>query len=89
MSPDEVIGMAIFFGSIVAILFIAMVGSIIKTWVKKDSGKNLSKNEEFLVALREFKENMEGRMSALETIVSDEDSESSSAITSIKKRSSQ
>ncbi|WP_234567641.1 hypothetical protein [Rhodohalobacter sp. 614A] len=72
MSPDELIGMSIFFGSIVAIIFIFVVGSIIKTWLNKGSTKNLSENKEFLDALREFKENMERRMSNLEEIVSDE-----------------
>lgn len=72
MGPDEVVGMAIFFGSIVSIVFIIMVGSIIKTWMKKGSSKSLSENQEFLEALREFKENMERRMSNLEEIVSAE-----------------
>lgn len=72
MSPDELIGMSIFFGSVVAIIFIIVVGSIIKAWLNKGSTKNLSENKEFLDALREFKENMERRMSNLEEIVSDE-----------------
>lgn len=72
MSPDEVVGMAIFFGSVISIIFIITVGSIIKAWVKKDSSKSLTENREFLDALREFKENMESRMSSLEEIVSAE-----------------
>ncbi|NBC65950.1 MAG: hypothetical protein GVY07_09890 [Bacteroidetes bacterium] len=78
MSPDEVVGAAIFFGSIVSIVFIVMVGSIIKTWMKKGSADKLSENQEFLEALREFKENMETRMSYLEEIVLDEKSISAS-----------
>ena len=72
MSPDEIIGMSIFFGSIVAVIFIITVGSIVKAWLKKNSSKSLSENQEFLDALREFKENMERRMSNLEEIVSEE-----------------
>lgn len=71
MGPD-IISMLIFFGSIVSIVFIIMVGSLIKTWIKRSSAKSLSENEEFLDALREFKENMERRMSNLEEIVSAE-----------------
>lgn len=70
MSPDEVVGMAIFFGSIVSVIFILTVGSIIKAWVKKGSSENLSENREFLDALREFKENIDRRVTNLEKIVS-------------------
>jgi uncharacterized membrane protein YhiD involved in acid resistance len=73
MSPDEIIGMSIFFGSVVAVIFIIVVGSIIKAWLKKGSTTNLSENKEFLDALREFKQNMERRMSNLEQIVSAEE----------------
>ena len=89
MGPDEVVGIAIFFGSIVSIVFIIMIGSIIKTWMKKGSSKSLSENQEFLEALREFKENMERRMSNLEEIVSDERSSTVSLESGEKKRSSQ
>lgn len=89
MSPDEVIGMAIFFGSIVSIVFIVMVGSLIKTWMKRGSTKNLSENQEFLQALREFKENMERRMSNLEEIVSDEKPSTTFLNSSKEKRNSQ
>lgn len=78
MSPDEIIGMSIFFGSVVSVIFIVVVGSIIKTWLKKGSNKNLSENKEFLDALREFKENMERRMSNIEEIVSAEEYSQSS-----------
>ncbi len=89
MSPDEVIGMAIFFGSIVSIVFIIMVGSLIKTWMKRGSTKNLSENQEFLQALREFKENMERRMSNLEEIVSAEKPSYTSMKSGKKKKNTQ
>lgn len=85
MSPDEVVGMAIFFGSIVSIVFIIMIGSIIKTWMKKGSSKNISENQEFLQALREFKENMDRRVSDLEEIVSAERSSAEPLNTGRKK----
>lgn len=72
MSSDELMGMALFFGSIVSIIFILTVGSIIKAWMKKGATKSLSENREFLDALRDFKENMEKRMSNLEEIIADE-----------------
>lgn len=87
MSPDEVIGMAIFFGSIVSIIFIIVVGSIIKAWMKKNSSKNLSENQEFLNALREFKENMERRMSNLEEIVIEQDTPTKAVESGPKNRS--
>lgn len=89
MGPDEVIGAAIFFGSIVSIVFIIMVGSIIKTWMKRGSAEQLSENQEFLEALREFKENMERRMSNLEEIVLDEKSSSASKESGKKKNQPQ
>ncbi|MCG2590258.1 hypothetical protein [Rhodohalobacter sulfatireducens] len=89
MSPDEVVGIAIFFGSIVSIVFIIMVGSIIKTWMKRGSADKLSENQEFLEALREFKENMERRMSNLEEIVLDEKSPSASKESGKKKKQPQ
>lgn len=88
MGPDELIAMSIFFGSIVAVIFIIVVGSIIKAWLKKGSTKNLSENQEFLNALREFKENMERRMSNLEEIVSNE-SPTSATLKSDKEKNSQ
>lgn len=89
MSPDEVVGMAIFFGSIVSIVFIVMIGSIIKTWLKRGSSKSLSENQEFLQALREFKENMERRMSNLEEIVSAGNPSHTSLKSGKKKKNSQ
>jgi hypothetical protein len=68
----------IVFGSVVAIILIITLGTIIKTWLKKDSGGQITENREFLAALREFKENMERRVSNLEAIVTDENKVSSS-----------
>jgi len=72
MDPQEIAIVAIVFGSIVSIVFLGVVGGLIKTWIKNKSGKNLSENEEFLSALREFKEKTERRLSNLETIVTEE-----------------
>jgi hypothetical protein len=75
---EDVIIVSIVFGSIVSIVFLGIIGSIIKAWVKRGSSQNLSENREFLNALREFKENMERRVSNLEAIVTDEKPKSSS-----------
>lgn len=72
MAEGEIVIVAIVFGSIVSVVFLGVVGSIIKAWVKKGSGKNLSENKEFLAALREFKEKTDRRLSNLEAIVADE-----------------
>jgi len=69
---EDVFIVAIVFGSIISIVFLGIVGSIIKAWVKKGSSKNLSENQEFLSALREFKEKTDRRLSNLEAIVTDE-----------------
>ena len=72
MAEGEIAIVAIVFGSIVTVVFLGVVGSIIKAWVKKGSGKDLSQNKEFLAALREFKEKTDKRLSNLEAIVSEE-----------------
>lgn len=72
MDPQEIAVVAIVFGSIVSIVFLAIVGGIIKTWVKNKSGGNLSENKQFLSALREFKEKTDLRLSNLEAIVTEE-----------------
>lgn len=68
---EEVFIVSIVFGSIVTIVFLGVVGSIIKAWVKKGSG-SLAENQEFLAALREFKEKTDRRLSNLEAIVTDD-----------------
>ena len=70
---EDIFIVAIVFGSIVSIVFLGIIGSIIKAWVKKGSSKNLSENQEFLSALREFKEKTDKRLSNLEAIVTDEE----------------
>ncbi len=72
MNPEEIAIVAIVFGSIVTIVFLGIVGSIIKAWVKRGSGKNITENQEFLAALREFKEKTDRRLANLEAIVTDE-----------------
>lgn len=69
---EDVFIVAIVFGSIVSIVFLGIIGSIIKAWVKKGSSKSLSENQEFLAALRDFKEKTDKRLSNLEAIVTDE-----------------
>lgn len=62
---------AIVFGSIVSIAFIVTIGAIIKSFIKRKSGPNLADNEEFLEALRQFKQKTDRRLSNLEAIVVD------------------
>lgn len=65
------------FGSGIAIVLIVTIGTIIKAWIKKGSGGDITENREFLSALREFKENMERRVANLEAIVTNERQSSS------------
>ncbi|MDX1591882.1 MAG: hypothetical protein R3283_07965 [Balneolaceae bacterium] len=86
MGPEEITFFAIIFGSAIVITFLGVVGSIIKAAIKRKSG-NLSENKEFLMALREFKEKTDRRLSNLEAIVTDENRESTKkSITSSKKK---
>jgi hypothetical protein len=73
MDPQAIAVVAIVFGSVVTIVFLGIVGSIIKAWVKRGSGKNITENQEFLSALREFKEKTDRRLANLEAIVSSDD----------------
>lgn len=74
MMGEEVAVVAIVFGSILTIVFLGIVGGIIKTWMKRGSNsEDITKNEEFLQALREFKEKTDRRLSNLEEIVTDEE----------------
>lgn len=72
MYGEDVAIVAIVFGSALAIVFMGILGSVINNWLKSKSGTNLYENEEFLTALREFKEKTERRLNNLETIVTDE-----------------
>lgn len=54
------------------IVAISVVGNIITTSMKKKEKGSLSENQEFLNALREFKENMDRRVSNLEKIAAAE-----------------
>lgn len=71
MYGEDVAIVAIVFGSIISIVFLGIVGSIIKAAIKRKSG-NLAENKEFLNALREFKEKTDRRLSNLESIVADD-----------------
>lgn len=64
----------IVFGSVVTIVFITMLSSVIKAWIKKDSG-SLAGNQEFLAALREFKEKTDRRLTRIEKVIDDISSE--------------
>lgn len=59
---------AIVFGSIVTVIFLGVLGGIIKAWINRGSGKNLTENEEFLEAIRDFKEKTDRRLATLEAI---------------------
>lgn len=75
----QFIEMAIVFGSLTGIVFIITIGVLINSWIKRKSGSgDISKNKEFLSALREFKEKTDRRLSNLEAIVSEEHPEKSS-----------
>ena len=69
---EDVFIVAIVFGSIISIVFLTVIGTIIRSWIKKGSGNSLTENQEFLAALREFKEKTGRRLSNLEAIVTDE-----------------
>lgn len=73
MQNQEVIIVAIVFGSVFGIVFLALLSNIIKAWIKRKSPARLSENKEFLAALREFKENTDRRISNLEAIIADEE----------------
>jgi biopolymer transport protein ExbB/TolQ len=73
MADEELIVVAIVFGSVVSIVFFAILGGLIKTWMKsKNSSEDITKNKEFLSALRDFKEKTERRIANLEEIVTEE-----------------
>ncbi|MFO7845760.1 MAG: hypothetical protein R6V27_04295 [Balneolaceae bacterium] len=73
MTEHEVAVVAIVFGSILTVVFLGIVGSIIKTWIKnKNAPEDITRNKEFLSALRDFKEKTERRLSNLEAIVTEE-----------------
>lgn len=63
---------AIVFGSAVAVAFLITIGTIIKSWINRKSGRDLTNNEDFLEALRQFKQKTDRRLSNLEAIVIDD-----------------
>lgn len=76
MSQEEIAVVAIVFGSITAIVFLGIVGGLIKSWInRKEGAGDITKNKEFLSALRDFKEKTERRIANLEAIVSDQEYE--------------
>jgi len=76
MPEEELLVVAIVFGSVVSIVFLAIMGGLIKTWIKsKNSPEDITKNKEFLSALRDFKEKTERRISNLEEIVVEEENQ--------------
>ncbi|TVQ03982.1 MAG: hypothetical protein EA359_07965 [Balneolaceae bacterium] len=88
MDPQEIAIVAIVFGSVVTIVFLGIVGSIIKAWVKRGSGKNITENQEFLSALREFKEKTDRRLANLEAIVTDDKPENAMSRSAATKKDS-
>ena len=89
MYGEEVAILGIIFGSIITIVFIGVLGGIIKAAINRKSG-DITENKEFLAALREFKEKTDRRISNLEAIVSEEKPDQSRASKSFepKKESS-
>jgi len=88
MDPQAIAVVAIVFGSVVTIVFLGIVGSIIKAWVKRGSGKNITENQEFLSALREFKEKTDRRLANLEAIVTDDKPEKAMSRSAATKKDS-
>ncbi|MEX0994684.1 MAG: hypothetical protein WD599_04095 [Balneolaceae bacterium] len=68
---EEVYIVAIVFGSIITIVTLSIIGSIIKSWVKNRNSESIVNDEDFLEALREFKEKTDRRLSKLESLLSD------------------
>lgn len=64
---------AIVFGSAIAVAFLVTIGTIINSWLKRKSRSGLTENEEFLEALRQFKQKTDKRLSHLEMIISDDE----------------
>lgn len=90
MSQEEIAVIAIVFGSITTIVFLGIVGSIIKSWIKnKNSTGDITKNKEFLSALRDFKEKTERRIANLEAIVVDDDHQLESKTRTKQKKSTE
>lgn len=86
MPEEELLVVAIVFGSVVSIVFLAIMGGLIKTWIKsKNSPEDITKNKEFLSALRDFKEKTERRISNLEEIVVEEENQLKSSNRSTQK----
>ena len=69
---QEVFIVAIVFGSIFGIVFLGILSSIIKTWIKNRNSGSIVNDEEFLAALREFKYKTDRRLANLEAIVTEE-----------------
>lgn len=87
MMGEEVAVVAIVFGSILTIVFLGIVGGLIKTWIKsRNSSEDITKNKEFLSALRDFKEKTERRISNLEAIVADLDEADTERLNSKEKQ---
>lgn len=63
---DEVIIVSVIFSAVVAIVFMGIASDIIKAWVKSRNNKSIAENEDFLEALREFKEKTDQRLTSLE-----------------------
>lgn len=70
---DEVMIFSVIFGSVVAIVFMGIANNIIKTWLKGRNHKSIAENEDFLKALKDFKEKTDRRLSNLEIIASGDD----------------
>lgn len=59
---------------VTAIVALSVVGNIIKASIERKGNSNISDNREFLAALRDFKEDMDRRVTNLERIAASEKS---------------
>ncbi len=64
---------AIVFGSAVAISVFVVIGMLINSFIKRKSKTDLTENEEFMDALRQFKSKTDRRLSNLEAIIENDD----------------
>lgn len=64
---------AIVFGSAVAISVFIVIGMLINSFIKRKSKTDLTENEEFMEALRQFKSKTDRRLSNLEAIIETDD----------------
>lgn len=73
MVSQEILIVGIVFAFVTLVVLFGVIGGMFKTWVDRNSKKDITENQEFLAALKEFKEKTDRRLSNLEAIVVDEE----------------